>query len=460
MQTYYLAIDIGASGGRHILGSVVDDKICLEEVYRFDNGMEYKNGSLCWNTQGIFSEILTGMKKCREIGKVPVSVGIDTWGVDFVLLDQEDVLVGEAVGYRDHRTEGMPEELEKQISSQELYERTGIRSQIYNTIYQLMALKKHRPEQLEAAESLLMTPDYYHFLLTGIKKQEYTIASTSQLVNVHTRSWDYELIDQLGLPGKLFTKLSPPGTPVGNLKPEIRELMGYDCMVVAPASHDTASAVAAVPSIEKDILYISSGTWSLMGIETDEPNCTAESRQAGFTNEGGYGYRYRFLKNIMGLWMIQSVRRELDAGISYSALCEMASKEKIGSMVDCNDMNFLSPDSMTEAVKQFCLKTKQQIPEGLAQMAAVIYNSLAKCYEASLEEIERLTGKSYHSIHIIGGGSNAKYLNELTSRYTGRRVIPGPAEATAIGNLISQMLRDHVFASLEEARSIISVSGL
>jgi rhamnulokinase len=454
-QPYYLAIDLGASGGRHILGNINNDKICLEEVYRFDNGMEKMNGSLCWGTEKLFREIITGMKKCGEAGRLPISVGIDTWGVDFVLLDKNDQIIGNAVGYRDRRTQGIPEEVDEIITPQNMYERTGIHSEIYNTVYQLMAIKKYHPEQLEEAEYLLMTPDYYHFLLTGVKKQEYTIATTTQLVNAHTHTWDYELIERLGLHRKLFGELIPPGTPVGMLRPEVREQIGYDCMVIAPASHDTASAVAAIPSTEKDALYISSGTWSLMGIETEDANCTLACRRAGFTNEGGYNYRYRLLKNIMGLWMIQSVRKEIGEGIPYAEICDKASKETISSILDCNDVSFLSPDSMTDAIKTYCRKTGQQVPEGLYQIAAVVYNSLAKYYADTLKEIEKLTGKHFDRIHIIGGGSKAAYLNELTAKYTGREVITGPAEATAIGNLISQMLHFDVFKSLQDARKII-----
>lgn len=455
MQNYYLAIDIGASGGRHILGSVVDHKIVLEEIYRFENGMEKIDDSLCWNTQKIFREIVMGMKKCKELGKIPVSVGIDTWGVDFVLLDYEDRLLGNAVGYRDRRTNQMPEQLDQLIPPQEIYQKTGIQSYIYNTVYQLMAIAKHQPKLLDQAESLLMTPDYYHFLLSGVKGQEYTIGTTSQLVHAKNRNWDYELIDRLGLPKKLFQRLHEPGTLIGNLRPEIKEEIGFDCMVVSPASHDTASAVAAIPSTKKDLLYISSGTWSLMGIEADQPNCSEECRLAGFTNEGGYNQKYRILKNIAGLWMIQSVRKEIGNGLSYAKICELASKEEIPSIVDCNDSSFLAPESMVEAIKAYCERTKQQIPDGLAQFAAVIYNSLAKCYAEALEEIERLTGKKYSCIHIIGGGSNATYLNELTAKHTGREVIAGPGEATAIGNLICQMLQNQEFSSLEEARTSI-----
>lgn len=470
MQKYYLAIDIGASSGRHILGSVINQKLCFEEIYRFENSMEEVAGTFCWNTERIFYHILEGMKKCKEMGKIPVSVGIDTWGVDFVLLGKEDKRIGEAVGYRDQRTKEMPSLLTKIISEQEIYERTGIQSQVYNTLYQLMSLQKaaylattdnssinyqKNKSLLEQAENLLFTPDYYHFLLTGVKSQEYTIASTSMLLNVHTNTWDYELIEQLKLPKHLFKELTMPGTMIGGLQPKIQEEVGYNCQVVAPAAHDTASAVAAIPSTEKDVLYISSGTWSLMGIEAEKANCSAACRKAGFTNEGGYNYRYRILKNIMGLWMIQSVRKEIAKELSYAEICTGAAQKTITSIVDCNDESFLAPNSMVQAVQEFCQRTNQQIPEGIYELAAVIYNSLAKCYASALNEIEKLTGKHYNKIHIIGGGSNATYLNELTAKYTDREVVAGPGEATAIGNLLVQMIAAKEFATLEEGRKSI-----
>jgi rhamnulokinase len=458
MQTYYLAIDIGASSGRHVLGSRIEGKICLEEIYRFENSMEKKDGQLCWNTQKLFLHILRGMKKCKELGKIPKSMGIDTWGVDFILLDKDGSVIGQAVGYRDHRTENMDEVVEQSVSIEELYHRTGIQKQIYNTIYQLMAVKEAHPEYLEQADAMLMTPDYYHFLLTGERKQEYSIATTSQLVNIHTKDWDFELIDKLGLPRQIFKQIERPGTVVGNLSTEITELVGYDCQVIMPASHDTASAVMAVPNAGEETLYISSGTWSLMGIELREPNFSMDSMKANFTNEGGYNYRYRYLKNIMGLWMIQSVKKEMGEGYSYAEICEMASQEEITSLVDCNDNCFLSPDSMVEAVKNFCERTNQQLPETLGEIAAVIYNSLAKCYASTITQIEQLTGKHFDCIHIIGGGSNADYLNKLTAGYTGRKVLAGPTEATAIGNILAQMLKSGELSTLMEARECVAGS--
>lgn len=461
MKHYYLAVDIGASSGRHILGTAENGKITLEEVYRFENGMKRIDGHLCWDIEDLFKEIKAGMKRCAALGKIPESIGIDTWAVDFVLLDRDGRALGQAVGYRDDRTKGMDDKVYETISQEELYQRTGIQKQIFNTVYQLMAVKEQKPEELAAAEAMLMIPDYFHYLLTGVKVQEYTNASTTQLVDPETKEWDYELIDRLGYPKKLFGKLSMPGTVVGELTEAIREEVGFNCKVVLPATHDTGSAVMAVPVEEGetgDLLYISSGTWSLMGTELMEANCSEESRRANLTNEGGYDYRFRYLKNIMGLWMIQSVKKELkQAGQDYSfaGLCELASKESISSLVDCNDDIFLAPESMIKAVKDYCREKKSQVPETAGEIAAVIYNSLARCYGETIKEIEDITGKTYGSVRVVGGGANAEYLNQLTARYTGRTVYAGPGEATAIGNLMAQMIAAGEFTGLSDARAAV-----
>jgi rhamnulokinase len=420
--------------------------------------MDHVDGSLCWNVDRLFDEIITGMKKCKEIGKIPVSVGIDTWGVDFVLLDKDEQIVGPTVGYRDHRTDGMDEEVYKIIPEEDLYARTGIQKAIYNTIYQLMAVKKYHPEHLEQAETMLMIPDYFHYRLSGKKVQEYSEATTAQLIDPATKDWDDELIERLGFPRRIFQEVKMPGTVVGSLTEEVQKLVGYDCQVVLPPTHDTASAVMAIPTNEEDTCYISSGTWSLMGVERDEADCSPVSKEANFTNEGGYGGRITYLANIMGLWMIQSVRGQLAPDISYGELCSQASKETIATVVDCQDDSFLSPDDMVEAVKAYCRKTNQEVPETLPALASVIYNSLAKCYAEKLHEIEKLTGKTYHKINIIGGGSNAVYLNELTAKYTGAEVHAGPGEATALGNILTQMLTAGEFADLKEARSCVADS--
>lgn len=458
MERYYLAIDIGASSGRHMLASMKDGKMQLEEVYRFPNGMDDKNGTLCWNVERLFTEIKNGLKKCKEIGKLPVSMAIDTWGVDYVLLDKDDRILGNTVGYRDSRTEGMDEKVYEVIPQDELYARTGIQKQIFNTVYQLMAVKEYHPEYLEQAESILMIPDYFHFLLTGVKKNEYTNATTGQLVSPKTNDWDYEMIDMLGCNSKMFRPVSMPGTVVGEFTEEVQKEVGFNCTVVLPATHDTGSAVLAVPTNDDDAVYISSGTWSLMGIERKEADCSMESMKANFTNEGGYDHRFRYLKNIMGLWMIQSVKKEFAEDLSFAQICEMASKETISSIVDCNDDCFLAPKSMIKAVQDFCRGTGQQVPETVGEISSVIYNSLAKCYGDTVKEIEEITGKKYSTIYVVGGGSNAGYLNELTAKYTGKKVSAGPSEATAIGNVIVQMLHDGVFKDLPEARTCVRES--
>ena len=458
MEKYYLAIDIGASSGRHMLASVADGKMQLEEIYRFPNGMDNVNGTLCWDVKRLFTEIKNGLKKCKELGKIPVSMGIDTWAVDYVLLDKDDRILGDTVGYRDSRTDGMDQKVYEVISQSALYERTGIQKQMFNTIYQLMAVKEQHPEYMEQAESLLMIPDYFQFLLTGVKKMEYTNATSTQLIDPKTNDWDYELIEMLGYNRKMFRPVSMPGTVVGNFTKEIQEEVGFDCKVVLPATHDTGSAVLSVPTNDDNAIYISSGTWSLMGIERKEADCSMASMQANFTNEGGYDHRFRFLKNIMGHWMIQSVKKEFEEDLSFAEICERASKETIDSIVDCNDDCFLAPQSMIKAVQDFCRATGQTVPQTVGEIAAVIYNSLGKCYGDTVKEIEAITGNTYDTIYVVGGGANAGYLNELTAKYTGKNVSAGPTEATAIGNITVQMLHDGVFASLPEARTCIGES--
>ncbi len=455
MVRYYLAIDIGASSGRHILAHLEDGRMVLEEVHRFPNGMADQDGEKVWDVDELFEQIKAGMKKCGELGKIPASVGIDTWGVDFVLLDREGRRLGNAVAYRDSRTKGMDQEVNRLISGEELYERTGIQKQPYNTIYQLMALKKKNPSLLEQAKKLLMMPDYFHWRLCGRAAAEYTEATTGQLVSPETKDWDYELIDRLGYPREIFQRIVPPGTVLGGLLPEIQKEVGYDCQVAVPASHDTGSAVIAVPGEGENVLYISSGTWSLMGTELLKADCSEESRRRNLTNEGGYDYRFRYLKNIMGLWMVQSVKKEIGEELSFGRICEMAAGCDIKSIVDCNDDRFLAPDNMTGEVQSACRESGQQVPEGIAEVACVIYNSLAKCYAGTVEEISGITGQSYDRIHIVGGGSNAEYLNRLTARETKLPVYAGPAEATAIGNLAAQMIAMGDIPNLKEARACV-----
>lgn len=453
---YYLSIDIGASSGRHILSSVQNGKLVLEEVYRFENGMTQKDGHLVWEYEKLFSNIIAGLKECKKLDKIPVSVGIDTWGVDYALIDADGKVIGDVYAYRDGRTEEPIKKVHEIIPFETLYKRTGSQFQIYNTIYQLYTDKLSG--KLDKAERFLMMPDFFNYLLTGVMKNEFTNASTTGLMSAKTRDWDMETVKELDLPEKLFKELSDPATLVGNLKPEIAKEIGYDLKVVLPATHDTASAVMAVPEIGQP-LYISSGTWSLLGIESPVAISTEEALKENFTNEGGYGRSTRFLKNIMGLWMIQCVRREYNKKYSWGDFVTLSKEVKdFDSIVDVNDNSFLAPASMIEAIKDYCRKTGQKVPETPGEIALCVYDSLAVCYKRAVETVERVTGYKFDTIHIVGGGCQNAYLNELTAKRTGRRVVAGPVEATAIGNALSQLLYDGAVKNINEAKELVKVS--
>lgn len=458
-RKYYLAVDIGASSGRHILGWMENGKLRLEEIYRFANGLMEKNGHLCWDMERLVQEVINGLKKCHELNRIPTSMGIDTWGVDFVLLDKEGKILGDTVAYRDSRTQGMDTEVYKVISEAELYGRNGIQKQLFNSIYQLMAIKHEHPEYLEQAETFLMVPEYLNYRLTGICKNEYTNATTGQLVNAQTCDWDYGLLQKLGLPTKIFGELNMPKTLVGGFSDEIKKEVGFDTEVVLPATHDTGSAVLAVPATDEDYIYLSSGTWSLMGIERLIPDCTEASRRLNFTNEGGYHYRYRYLKNIMGMWMMQSLRKEFKHAYSFEELYTLADIGKyFTSIVDVNDSSFLAPESMIGALQAYCEKTGQEKPETECELLYCVYNSLAACYQKTVKEIEDITARSYSRIHIVGGGCQDKFLNRLLAEKTGKQVYAGPIEGTAIGNIMAQMLRDGTYKDLTDARKNIAKS--
>ena len=474
MPNYYLAIDIGASSGRHILGHVEEGRILLEEMYRFDNKQVHKNGHDCWDMDNLWTGILGGLKACKEAGKIPQTIGIDTWAVDFVLLDENGAVIGDAVAYRDGRTKDADKLVDKVLPAVELYARTGIQKQLFNTIYQLMALGEEHPEQLEQAQTMLMIPDYFDYKLTGVMKQEYTNATSTNLVYAAAKTWDYELIEMLGLPARLFGELSMPGTVVGNLTEEIQKEVGFDATVILPATHDTGSAFLAVPAKDDKAVYLSSGTWSLLGVENEEPICNEDSWRENFTNEGGAWYRFRYLKNIMGLWMIQSIRRELN-GVAYVAgrtskhadgkqwsfpdLIEAArGAADFHSVVDANDDCFLAPESMIDAIKDYCRRSGQPVPETVGEIMQCVYLSLSRCYKEAILNLCKLTGKIYTSINIVGGGCQDMYLNEMTAKAVGLPVFAGPVEGTAIGNLIVQFIASGEFKDLQAARDAVRES--
>lgn len=448
---YCLAIDMGASSGRHILGFIENGKLKLEEIYRFENGIVQIDGTLCWDIEHLFNEIKNGLKECKKRGITPDTVAIDTWGVDYVLLDKDKKEFMPAVSYRDSRTSGIPEEIDKIIPRKELYERTGIQATSFNSIYQLYCDKKSG--KLDNAEYFLMMPEYFSFKLTGEIRNEYTLATTGGLVNVNTFERDEEILNQLGIDKKIFTPLSLPGTVVGNLSEEVKAEIGFDTTVILCASHDTASAVASC-SIGDNGIYISSGTWSLIGTENAEPVTCEKAMNSGFTNEGGVEHRYRFLENIMGMWLLQNIRKNLDKKYTYDEMMQMAMESDFIEYINPNAPDFLAPENMIEAIKNYLGKPDLPIGDVLNS----VYHSLAKTYTEAVKVVEEISNKQIDVINIVGGGCKDRYLNTLTEKYTGKKVIAGPVEATAAGNLMVQLMYLDKELNLTSARELIKNS--
>ena len=447
---YYLAIDIGASSGRHILGHLEDGKLKLEEIYRFDNNIANIDGVLTWDIASLTNEVINGIAKCSELGKIPASIAIDTWGVDYVLLDKDLKELLPVYAYRDGRTAGVPTSSEFPIPYEELYGITGIQLQPFNTVYQLWCDAKSG--RIESAKHFLMMPEYLSFKLTGKMRNEYTNASTTSMLNAESKTWDKDILNKIGVPEEIFLEPSLPGTVVGELSEELAERVGFNSTVLLAPSHDTASAVAACP-IDGNSLYISSGTWSLFGTENTFPVLSDEARRANLTNEGGVEYRFRFLKNIMGMWLFQNIRRNLDKKYTYDEMMEMAKASSYDKIIDVNDESLVCPENMIEAVN--ALAGDKYLP--LGDTLSCVYHSLASMYAKTACEIEAITGKTTDSIFIVGGGSKDNYLNALTAKYTGKKVVIGLSEATATGNILSQIMKDKN-VTLSEARKIVKAS--
>ena len=471
----YAAVDIGASSGRVYAGWLEDGKMQLEEAYRFVNGQKRLGGHDCWDVEALFDHVAEGLAACKtKLGVTPATIGIDTWGVDYVLVDKDGQLVGDAVAYRDDRTYGMPEAVDHIIAPEELYARTGIQRNAINTIYQLMAHRLEHPEQLEEAERLLLIPDYLNWRLTDVAANEYTNASTTGLLDARTCDWDWSLLDRLHVPCHLFERPLMPGHVLGKLTPEMAERIGYQADVVLVASHDTGSAFVAVPADDESV-FISSGTWSLVGAELANPITSRESMAYNFTNEGGCANTYRYLANIMGLWMNQSVRREYN-GVDYvegktSHMAKSDHEIGFGEMVDAAraasgftayvdvaDDRFLAPESMIEEIRQACLESGQDVPQNLGEVMRVIYVSLARAYAKTVDGLRELTGKHFTNIHIVGGGCQDTYLDELTAKACGLPVYAGPIEGTCLGNLAVQMIAAGELADVAAARACIAQS--
>lgn len=473
----HAAVDLGASSGRVILGWVEDGTLHLEEAHRFDNIQKRIDGHDCWDIDGLFDQVVEGLRRCKsELGVVPETIGIDTWGSDFVLLDEHLERVGEAVAYRDARAEGMAAVADSLFDKDEAFARTGIQEQFFNACYHLLGLKRQNPEQLEQAAHFTQLPDYLNLRLTGVLAHDYTNATLTGLVNAHERTWDDDIIEAFGLPRRIFGELAMPGGILGPLLPEIAERVGYQAPVVLVVTHDNASAWLAVPA-HGNAVFLSSGTWCILGSENlPEPVCTREARLAGFTNEGGYQYRHEILRNIAGMWMIQSVRREVN-GVSYvegrpareamfdhkvgfGELIDMAREaEDFEAHLDFSDSRFDNPESMIDEIRAACRESGQRVPETIGEIMRTIYLSLARTYADGIAGLSELTGIEYDSISMVGGGSQDAYLNQLTANACKLPVHAGPTECTCLGNLMLQLMASGEISSVEEGRALIERSS-
>jgi rhamnulokinase len=460
MDKKLLAFDLGAESGRGLLGRFDGQRLRLEVVHRFPNGPVRTLETLHWDVLRLHGEMLAGLRRCAaEHGGID-SVGVDTWGVDFALVGRGGTLLGNPRHYRDPHTEGVMEPAFARVPRQEIFRRTGLQFMRFNTLFQLLALQRDRSPLLDVAENLLFMPDLFHFFLTGVKVNEFTDASTSQMLDPSTETWAYDLVKAFGLPAGILGSLVPPGTVLGPLRPAVAAETGLNPVpVIAPASHDTGSAVAAVPAAGPSWAYISSGTWSLMGAELPVPLINEHVQHYNFTNEGGVGGTIRFLKNIMGLWLVQECRRAWErAGQSYSYddLARLAAAgPPFVSLVDPDDASFLLPPSMPAALADFCRRTGQPAPGEPGAVVRCALESLALRYRWVFERLEELLGRRLDVIHVVGGGSQNRLLCQLTADACNRPVQAGPAEATAIGNVLVQAIGLGVLRSLAEAREVV-----
>jgi rhamnulokinase len=455
-----LAFDLGAESGRAVLGRYDGSRLRLTEVHRFANGPVRARDGLHWDVRRLFEEIKRGLALCRQQYGRPASIGIDTWGVDFALLDRQGDLLGEPFHYRDSRTEGVMEEAFKRVPRHEIFECTGIQFLPFNTLYQLFSMVLAGSPVLALAHRFLTIPDLFNYWLSGRALCEFTNATTTQFYDPQAGAWATSLLDRLGIPTHFLPEVIPPGTVLGDLLPSVSDETGLEGVpVVAPACHDTGSAVAAVPASGADYAYISSGTWSLVGVEVPEPVITPESLANDFTSEGGVCGTFRFLKNVQALWLLQECRRawtEQGHSPSYDELARMAeAAPPFVALVDPDDRSFLSPPDMPAAIEAFCTRTHQPLPQDRGAVARCVLESLALRYRWVIERIEEMRGRRVNAIHVIGGGSRNRVLCQFTADATGRPVLAGPVEATAVGNIIVQMMALGHVSSLEEGRAVV-----
>ncbi|PWU18696.1 MAG: rhamnulokinase [Verrucomicrobia bacterium] len=463
----YIAIDLGAESGRVIAGLWNGHTIRLEEVHRFANGPVLLADSLRWDVLRLWNEIQNGLSlAAKKFGKSIVSVGADTWGVDYVLLDKRGEMLGQPYAYRDSRTNAIMERTFRKVPRSRIFAQTGLQFMQFNTLFQLLAHRQSDPQIFEVADTLLFMPDFIHWALCGSEVAEFTIASTSQCLHPLKRNWAVGLLKGLGLPERMFPRIVPPGTNLGQLRRNLSDRFGLrGTKVVAPPSHDTASAVAGVPTSNTgraNWAYISSGTWSLMGVEVQKASLSQRTLELNLTNEGGLDGTYRLLKNIMGLWLVQQCKRSFDAmgrKHDYAQLARMASKAApLRSLVNPDHPTFLNPPDMPKAIRSFCTKTNQPAPNTPGELVRCAYESLALKYRVVLGWLEELTGNRIDVIHIVGGGSQSDLLNQFTADACQRPVISGPVEATALGNLLVQVRASGELGFLEEIRLVIRES--
>lgn len=461
-KKHFFAVDLGATSGRTILGTVDDGKVCQEELTRFDNALIEVAGHFYWDIYALYNEIIKGLKIAAKRDIELTSIGIDTWGVDFVCIGSDGALLGAPIAYRDPYTVGCMEEyFDKVIDRKTVYDKTGIQFMNFNSLFQLYAMRRNGGSALQAADSILFIPDALSYMLTGKKVCEYTIASTSQMLNPRTGDLDEQLIESIGLRRSQFGRMTMPGTAIGTLSAEVQRQTGLgDVAVIAVAGHDTGSAVAAVPAADEHFAYLSSGTWSLMGIETKNAIINDVSYARNFTNEGGVEGTTRFLKNICGMWIYERCRKEwTDAPKQHAELQAEAMKQApFKSLINPDDSMFANPSSMTEAIANYCEKTGQPVPQGYAATCRCIFESLALRYRQVFEWLKEMSPFAIDRLHIIGGGSMNDYLNQFTADSLGIEVQAGPVECTAIGNIMLQAKASGVVGNIWEMRRIIAAS--
>ena len=461
MDKYFFAVDLGATSGRTIIGGIKDGKIELKELTRFPNNLIEVNGHFYWDIYALYFEIIKGLKEAKNNNYNITSIGIDTWGVDFVCVS-EDNAVSQPIAYRDpHTFEAMEEYLDKVRTREQVYNVTGIQFLNFNSIFQLYAMNKAGNVALKNAKKILFIPDALSYMLTGEMVCEYTIASTAQLLDPRTKELDPDLLESIGLSRDKFGRMVNPGDFIGNLRPEVQKETGLGAIpVVAVAGHDTGSAVAAVPAANENFAYLSSGTWSLMGIETKDAIITRQSYDRNFTNEGGIEGTTRFLKNICGMWLYERCRKEwTDAPKSHPELQAEAMKQPaFQSIIYPDDPMFANPVSMVDAIQEYCRKTDQHVPQGYAEICRCIFDSLALRYRQVFEYLKEMAGFPIEVLHIIGGGSLNNYLNQFTSNSCGVKVLAGPQEGTALGNIMVQAKAAGEVADLWDMRRVIANS--